>query len=120
MLAATLVETPDGDWWKKVFTDAEGEALTETFEKIVDEFAEKFMPHVEPIDVVVLVGQDEFFTLLHTIAEASRAGFDLTTIGIAFAQSYFDEDAIPLSQEGSEDAGMFYSPYDQDEEDDDE
>lgn len=119
MLDATLVETPDANWWRKVFTEAEAEALLESFNKIAQEFADKPIPHVEPIDVMVLVGRDEFYTLLHTLAEASRAGFELDTVGIAFAQSYFDEDDIPQEDGASEDAREFYSPYNQDDEEDD-
>jgi hypothetical protein len=116
--SGTLIETPSDDWWRKVFTEAEYEALESSFAKIVDEF---FNPDDdgEPISVVVMVSRTKFMEQLRVLAMAQSDGYDVEDIGIAFAQEYFDNNDIPFDTEGSRNATEFYTPFDEEEPDDD-
>lgn len=114
--AETLVATPDPNWWRVVFTEAEHEALEKRFEEIVAETASGEDDGEEPIAVVVMVARSKFYNVLRALVMASAEDLDVDDIGVAFAQHYFDDSTIPPDDEASSDARQFYSPYDQDDE----
>lgn len=111
------VEHRDPDWWRIAFTPEDFAELQTKTSDLVGEFGIA-VEDMEPIAVVVLVTPTEFGEALRLLARLDSDGYDLQTIGLAFAQEYFDNDDIDQNDELSVAAREFYTPYDQDDEDD--
>lgn len=114
----TLVATPDDDWWKAVFTDKEYTTLEARFAQILAEHEVSRTKLSEPLDIVVLIAPEKFVEQLKILAMANRDGYEVEDIGVAFAQEYFENDDIEQDSDASLAAREFYSPWDDDDEED--
>jgi hypothetical protein len=121
-VAAKTTVSQDDHWWKGVFTPAEANALQASFARIVKEHEDAEVASSEPVEILIAIPADEFFSLLKNLAMAQRDGYDVAPFGMAMSMEYFENDSIPNDNEGSENAAQFWSPIwdDEDDEDDDE